>query len=135
MENRSEFVTDDTRAAEVATVVFQGHEFAAGGFTVDVERGRMIAYVHEDKDWKPGLGHRYSLHTWGGLRIAGLRRTDRGRWYTTTSGQRVNDGSIWAFGAWLMAFETTEPIAGHYWYGRGLGPSMILKLRRGRKAA
>lgn len=119
MDSKSDITTDDTRAAEVATVTFQGREFSAGGFYVDVERGRMIAYVSGTLG-----GGRETLTTWEGTRIAGLRVTGRGQGF----------GGYWGRPAELIAYQTTEPVAGFYWYGRGLGAGMVLKLRRGRKA-
>jgi len=139
MDSSGDIKTDDTRAAEVGIIMHEGREFASGGFSIDLEHGRMIAYVVEHKPPMDGPRERsgfvrYTLTTWGGQTLAQLERTDPGRWYTTMGGTRVKGGSIPAFGAWLMAFRTVDPIAGFHWYGRGLGAGMALKLRRGRKA-
>lgn len=113
MDHHSDIKTDDTRAEELAVVVHEGQEFACGGFAIDVETGRMIAYVSLNEQGQ------YWLTTWQGERLARLHCSgvSRGFWSTR-----------------LEHFRTIEPIAGFYWYGKGLGVGMMLRLRKGRKA-
>ena len=140
MDSASDIKTDDTRAAEVGIIMHEGREFASGGFSIDLEQGRMIAYVVEHK-----LGPRecsgfvrYTLETWGGEFLSALARTDRHsalcrnscRCYAGPRGFRNVAGHPTA----LYSFRTRAPIAGYHWYGRGLGAGCALKLRRGRKA-
>ena len=133
MDSYSEIKTDDTRAAEVGVVTFEGRDFAAGGFSIDVEAGRMIGYVTqgERKDNTCAIG--YTLTTWDGQPLARLVRTDRHS-PACKAYCRCRGGGPTGFGTPLQSFRTLDPIAGFYWYGRGLGAGMILKLRRGRKA-
>lgn len=117
--SRSEITTDDTRAAEAATFVHEGREFTAGGFSIDVEAGRMIGYVGTD----PESG-RPILITWHGKKLADLAVTGRASGFRDMTGRRTK----------LVCYYTRQPIAGFYWYGRGLGSGMSLKLKRGQKA-
>lgn len=133
---KTDMKTDDTRAAELAIVVHEGKEFASGGFSIDLERGRMIAYVRGDEGkridpthgfstrnlaYRSGVGHSAPLElvTWGGEWLSGLNYTGESRGF---------------HGTLLLHFQTREPIAGYYWHGKGLGTGMALKLHRGRKA-
>lgn len=122
MEHKSDIQASDTRAAELATIVHEGREFASGGFFVDMERGRMVAYVSQDAE--PPAGFPYEprqlwLTTWNGEKIVRLARTGSARGF---------------YGAKLECFETRVPWCGYYWHGRGLGIGMMLRLSRGRKA-
>lgn len=131
----SDIKTDDTRAAELGVFKHEGREYAALGFTVDVERGRMVAYVTE----RDGPASRYFLTTWEGAFLARLVRTDRHQSPTGASfyGATLNrrrGGPVGFHDTKLESYRTLDPIAGYHWYGRGLGSGMILKLRRGRKA-
>jgi hypothetical protein len=110
----SDIKTGDTRANELGVITFEGREFAASGFSVDVERGRMVAYVSRNEHGQ------YWLTTWTGERLARLHRSGSSR--------------TGFYGTRLESFKTVEPIAGFHWYGRGLGEGCVLKLRRGRKA-
>ena len=133
MESKSTIVTDDTQAAEVGVVTFEGRDFAAGGFSIDVEAGRMVGYVTERKgQYLDGPVARFILTTWDGQFLARLERTDR-HLPACRSYCRCRGGGPIGFGTPLQAFRTLDPIAGFYWYGRG-GAGMVLKLRRGRKA-
>ncbi len=120
MGYKSELIACDTHAEELATVIHDGRAFTAGGFSIDVERGRMVAYVTERKgSYLDGPVARFILTTWSGDTLAELRQT----------------GESWGFfRTRLTSFQTLQPIAGYYWYGRGLGAGMVLKLHRGRKS-
>jgi hypothetical protein len=140
MDSASDIKTDDTHAAEVGIVTFEGREFASGGFSIDLERGRMLAYVGKGEPFQHRSGHvtSYNLQTWGGEHLAPIVRTDshlpacgdscrclRGpRGFCNITGRPTA----------LYSFLTLEPIAGFHWYGRGLGAGMCIKMRRGRKA-
>ena len=120
-ESRSELTTSDTRVEELAVIVHEGREFSAGGFSVDLEAGRMIAYVTEDKTHPEGFPYEKPLvwlTTWAGERSVTLARTGKSRGF---------------YGATLEHFYTRRPVAGFYWYGKGLGSGMMLRLRKGRK--
>ena len=140
MDSASDIKTDDTRAEELALFTHEGHEFASGGFMIDVERGRMIAYVVEHKPPMDGPRGRsgFVLTTWGGQTLAQLERTDRHSalcrhscfCFAGPRGFRNETGRSTT----LYSFRTLDPIAGYHWYGRGLGTGFALRLRRGRKA-
>ena len=137
MDSRVDVMVDDTRAVEVGTIIHEGREFAAQGFSIDVERGRMVGYVNEDRD--PPHGFPYEapllrLTTWEGDTVALLYRTD-GHYRNVPFGRAKHAGPIGWHGTRLFSYQTRTPVAGYYWYGRGLGVGMALKLRRGRKAA
>ena len=83
------------------------------GFAVDLESGRMIAYV---KTNELGL---HSLTTWEGSHLAWLRVTGRSRGF---------------YGVKLVHFRTVEPVAGFHWYGKGQGSNMMLRLKKGKAA-
>ena len=141
MDSYSEIKTDDTRAAEVGVVTFEGREYASGGFSVDVERGRMIGYVTRGEPYQHQSGPvtSYSLTTWDGQFLVRIERTDRhqasqGASFYGFTGNRRSGGPVGFHDTKLQSFRTLDPIAGFYWYGRGLGAGMVLKLRRGRKA-
>ena len=113
MDSKSDITTDDTLAIESATITLNGHSFTNGGFSIDLERGKMIAYVEANE-----FGQ-YWLTTWHGQRLARLHKS----------------GECWGFnGTKLECFKTSEPISGYHWYGKGLGAGMMLRLNRGRKA-
>ncbi|KKM64984.1 hypothetical protein LCGC14_1495940 [marine sediment metagenome] len=112
MESKVETTIDDTRASESATVTFQGRDYTAGGFQVDLVSGRMVAYVTRK-------GDQLILTTWAGQRIAGLYETGKTRGF---------------YGAELVCYQTRHPVAGFYWHGRGLGEGMMLRLKKGRRA-
>jgi hypothetical protein len=135
MEHTSIIQTDDTRASELGIVTFQGKEFAAGGFMLDLDRGRMIGYVTKGEPYQHASGTvtSYALTTWEGLFLSRLTRTDR-HLPACLSYCRCRGGGPTGFGTPLQSFRTLDPIAGFHWYGRGLGAGMSLKLRRGRKA-
>ena len=143
MDSSGDIKTDDTRAEEIGIIVHEGREFASGGFSIDLEHGRMVAYVVEHKPPMDGPREpsgfvRYTLTTWGGQTLAQLERTDRHSalcryscfCFAGPRGFRNMTGRSTA----LYSFRTREPIAGYHWYGRGLGAGCALKLRRGRKA-
>ena len=140
MDSASDIKTDDTRAEELAIFMHEGHEFASGGFSIDLEHGRMLAYVGKGEPFQHRTGHvtSYNLQTWGGEHLAPIVRTDSHlpackdscRCLSGPRGFRNMTGRPTA----LYSFRTLEPIAGYHWYGRGLGAGCALKLRRGRKA-
>ena len=114
MERCREYRPNEPRfIVERATIVFEGREFVAGGFSVDLESGRMVAYVTRNEYGQ------YWLTTWNGERLARLHKSGESR--------------TGFHGTMLESFKTVEPIAGYHWYGRGLGAGMMLRLRRGRK--
>ena len=119
MDSSGDIKTDDTRAEELGIIVHEGREFASGGFSIDLERGRMVAYVTAIPVSKDGKSTQSFLTTWKGERIARLIWTGYARGFRRTR---------------LECYSTAEPIAGFHWYGRGLGAGCALKLRRGRKA-
>jgi len=137
MDSISEIKTDDGHAEEIGIIMHDGHECAAGGFYIDIERGKMIAYVkrHEetrqDKGGQPYTVRSYSLHTWGGQHLARLLRTDH---HAPSHYSLRPSGPVGFYGTRLQCFRTLDPIAGYYWHGRGLGAGMLLRLSRGRKA-
>lgn len=111
----------DAQAAELGVFTHEGREYSAGGFSCDMERGRMLAYVSQDA--KPPEGFPYEpcqlwLTTWDGQKLARLARTGSARGF---------------YGTKLECYETRVPFAGYYWHGRGLGVGCCIKLRRGRK--
>ena len=131
MDSRSDIKTDDTRAEEVGIIVHEGREFVSGGFSVDLENGRMVAYVKATLEG-------YILQTWGGETLARLKRTDR---HPPTCGDSCRCfagprgfANLTGRPTALYSFRTLDPIAGFHWYGRGLGAGRVLNLRRGRKA-
>lgn len=75
------------------------------------DAGRIVAYVSKDQR---------SLTTWQGDVIARLQHTGTSR------------TGFW--GSEISSYRTLDPIAGYYWFGRGAGAGMFLRLRRGRKA-
>ncbi len=119
MDSKSDIKVDDSKAAEVGIIVHNGREFAAMGFTVDVESKRMVAYVSEKAVSADGKSTQSFLTTWEGQELCRLIWTGYARGFYRTR---------------LNCYYTAKPIAGYYWFGRGLGKGMILKLRRGRKA-
>jgi len=128
MDSASDIKTDDTRAEEIGIIVHEGREFASGGFSIDLEHGRMVAYVKATLEG-------YILQTWEGQTLARLKRTDNHpRMLQGYYGHRLSRGPMGFNGTRLESFRTLDPIAGYHWYGRGLGAGCALKLRRGRKA-
>lgn len=130
MESRSDIKTGDTQAVEVGVIRHEGREYASGGFWIDLERGRIVAYVSKAPEpfrqmirLPGGIGVSrvvaYSLTTWKGEPLAPLVKTGESRGF---------------YGVRLQHFQTTSPIAGFYWYGKGLGENMMLRLRKGRAA-
>ena len=134
MNHRSDYTTDDTRASEIGVLSHNGHEYAAGGFSIDLEAGRMIAYVSEAPHSASRVD-RYLLTTREGVVVARMARTDSHTREFCRYGQCCRGKSPRGFGGVaLQCFRTLEPIAGYYWYGKGLGAGMMLRLKRGRKA-
>lgn len=122
MKSTSILKTDDTHAEELGIVEMDGREFTAGGFWIDVEKGRMLAYVTQDAEPPAGfpyLSPELWLTTWGGEKLVRLARVGRARGFNRTK---------------LECFTTKAPIAGYHWYGRGLGVGMSLRLKRASKA-
>lgn len=128
MRTKSTIHTADAQAFETAAITLGGREYTAGGFAIDMDRGRMIGYVHAEMEG-------YTLTTWDGQTVARLKRTDNhARQNYGYYGLR-GSGPVGFHGTSLQSFRTLDPIAGFHWYGRGLGAGMVLKLRRGRKTS
>lgn len=105
MNFRSERITMDNGAVtEIATIVHEGREYTAEGSYVDEAGGLIFGYVSQDGE---------SLTTWRGERICQLRKVSEFK----------------AFGHKVVAYRAK--INGRKWYGRGTGPNMLLRLRRG----
>ena len=107
METQATLTVDDSQAAEVGTIEHEGRSYSASGFSLDVETGRMVAYVDAMAAW---------LTTWSGERLCRIHQTGEARGFHGTT---------------LYCYQTA-PFLGHHWYGRGLGASMFLRLKRGR---
>jgi len=121
MEHRSDYVVADGAAVESATFVHEGGEYTSGGFAVDLDAGRMIAYPDGE-----ARGECIQLKTWGGQTVAHVRMT----------GSYLQRG----FGGLrfrMFCYSTCgdgDGFAGRHWFGRGLGKGMMLRLRAGREA-
>jgi len=107
----TDVVLDDTASGEVGTITINGVSHAAWGFHLDAAAGRMTAYpfLVNGELW---------LTAWGGERIVRLTQTGVSYGLCRTK---------------LYHYRTAVPYLGHYWYGKGLGVGMLLRLKRGRK--
>lgn len=100
---------------EVGTITHEGRTFKAGGSCIDMERGRIFAYVKQVGFHKNPALASYELTSWGGDPIMPLQLT----------------GTATGFhGSKLYCFSGT--LNGRKWSGRGQGAGMYLTMRAGR---
>ena len=123
---KSDFVIGDTLAFERGTFTHEGRDFTSGGFLVDLEHGRMFGYVkrtqtsEEQRKAFPYMeDSELWLTSWEGTPVFRIYRTDT--------------GGLRGFGGRLYSYATLAPYLGYYWYGRGQGEGMCLRMKRGRK--
>jgi hypothetical protein len=110
MNTRSQTFTTETGTTLVlGTITHNGHEYTAGGGSVDLEAGHVYAYATDGNT----NGH---LTLWNGERI--------GTWRTTSTWRNARDGST------MRAINATLYADNRQWYGRyGSDWSEIVHLR------
>jgi hypothetical protein len=124
METRIENVEQNGVKAEIATIIHEGREFSAMGSCIDMEGGRISAYIGASitvgDDGRGFLaGTTFRIDTFAGEKIglATLTSTSR-RIYTT-----------WGFHR--MEYYTMR-YAGFYWHGKKSDDYDLIRFRKGR---